>query len=66
MTGTAQVKVTSRGNALSFGLQFIDGYTKRDDQWQIGGVAINRCARFPMAGALQRDIALHGGRWTYA
>lgn len=35
LTGKAQVKVTSSGRDLTFGLIFTDVYTKRDGQWQM-------------------------------
>ena len=35
LTGVAQIKVNSGGNALAFGVRFTDVYAKRGGKWQM-------------------------------
>jgi ketosteroid isomerase-like protein len=35
LTGVAQIKVTSGGNALAFGVRFTDVYARRGGKWQM-------------------------------
>jgi len=35
LTGKAAIKVTSNGNAMAFGVQFMDIYAKRDGRWRM-------------------------------
>lgn len=35
LTGSAQIRVTSNGNPLSFGVRFTDVYANRDGQWRM-------------------------------
>jgi len=35
LTGRAQIKVSSQGKHLDFGVRFIDAYAKRNGRWQM-------------------------------